>query len=103
MIFIYSILQSLAIYGVLECFLNTGALFNLLIAVNCFTATLVGMSQVTLSVSAVIDAVYVCYAMEKDTGVISKPEICHAFMLLSSENEAVLAGAVAPEDKLSAS
>jgi len=91
----------LQVYAVLECFLNTEALFNVLIAVNCFTATLVGLTEVTLSVSAVIDTVYVCYALEKDTGVISKPEICHGFMLLS-ENEAVLASAVAPEDKLSA-
>jgi len=99
MTFTYSLFQSLAVYGVLEYFLNSEP-WNIFIAANCFTAALLGLIQVSLSVSSVIETVYICYAMEKDTGVISKPEICHAYMLL--ENEAALAGAVAPEDKLSA-
>jgi len=103
MTFTYSLLQSLAVYGVLEYFLNRDYSLNQWIAINCFTATFMGLTQVTLGISSAIDTVYICYAMEKDTGVISKPEICHAYMLLA-ENEAaaVLAGALAPEDKRSA-
>jgi len=62
-------------------------------------ATILGLGPFSQAISSVIDTVYICYAMEKDTGEISKPEICHAYMLLS-QNEAVLAGSSAPEDNL---
>jgi uncharacterized membrane protein (DUF485 family) len=98
---IYALLQSLAVYVLLEYFLNKGYYANFLLAESCCLGTIVGLGQFSQAISSVIDTVYICYAMEKDIGEISKPDICHAYMLLP-QNEAVLAGSSAPEDKVNA-
>lgn len=99
MALVCALLQSLAIYGALEIVLPTGDAFNVLSAALCFLATLLGLMQIFTVIYSVIDAVYVCYAMEKDTGDISKPEICHPYMLLQ-KNQAVLEARLASEEKL---
>lgn len=86
------------VYGVLEYF--TSGIMNfaiaMFLAMFCFSATTIGLGQFHQAVASMIDTLYICYAMEKDIqGEISKPEVCHAYMLLPpslSKNGALLAG-----------
>jgi hypothetical protein len=98
----------LQVYEVLEYFSNKEFLMeflmNIMIALLCFLVTIIGLCQFCRAIFSVVGTLYICYAMEKDVGEISKPEVCHAITLLPPwnslpENGAKLAGSLAPEEQ----
>jgi len=68
---------------VLEYFSNALILTKIVIAIFCFPIIMICLGSVFfLAVSSVFSTAYFCYAMEKDVGEISKPEICHALLAI---------------------
>ena len=52
------------------------------IAVVCFFVALTVFLVFIQVLRTVVDTVYICYAMDKDTGVVSKPEVHDVYVLL---------------------
>lgn len=90
-----AILQFFVVFGAMHYFAVTEPFWSLMTANVCSLIVLLGLGQFHQAMSAAVDTVYICYAMEKDVGVVSKPEVHHVYMLLppvsSSGEETVLA------------
>lgn len=72
----------LQVYGMLEYFSDAYFLTKLLITSLCFAVTMIGLGPgFSEAISSVITTMSVCYAIERDDGEISKPEVCHVFMI----------------------
>lgn len=68
--------------------------WSLMTANVCFLIALLGLGLLYQAMAAVIDTVYICYAMDKDGSVVSKAEVHNVYMLLppaSSGDETMLA------------
>jgi hypothetical protein len=75
-------------------FTATDPWYSLVMANVCFVISLLGLAQIYGPLSTVIDTVYICYAMDKDVGAVSKREVHDVYMLLppaSSGEETMLA------------
>lgn len=52
------------------------------IAVVCFFVAMTVFLVFMQVLRTVVDTVYICYVMDKDTGVVSKPEVHDVYVLL---------------------
>lgn len=92
----FSLVHFFVVLGVMHYFFAATEPFWSLVTANaCFLVALLGLGQLFQAMTAVIDTVYICYAMDKDVGVVSKAEVHHVYMLLppvsSSGDETMLA------------
>lgn len=92
--FVVSLAHFFIVFGAIRYFTTADPWVSLVTANACFVISLLGMSQVCTALSTVIDTVYICYAMDKDVGSVSKREVHDVYMLLpptSSGDETMLA------------
>ena len=69
-------------FGVMYYFTTADMLSTVMTAQLCFLFSTLGLAQIYSPLSMVIDTVYICYAMDKDVGAVSKGEVHEIYMLL---------------------
>lgn len=87
----FAMLHFFVVWGLMQYFGSREALMTANVS---FLVALLGLGQLYQAMAAVIDTVYICYAMDKDVGVVSKVEVHDVYMLLpaaSSGEETMLA------------
>lgn len=72
----------LQVLGSMYYFTSAGPTYSLLIANACFIIWLLGLGLTIHVLSHVVNTVYICYAMDKDVGAVTKPEVHDVYMLL---------------------